>query len=278
MADHGKKDDGRGKPKGGDGKKLDEEQIKELKSIPVVKEIFHDFNDFLKIDLSTALSAVDDEIHELGTSAGEAAGRKVKRDSFFRGWFMRRFSSVAINRLEQFGKTLGGWKESGVVKLADFLDSFRQAFFGGKDAADAVEKEVVTTERAKRFDEGDAKLADDGLDLILTAPPSGIASIREVNRDRASAWHDYKETIRHGPPKPEVPKEPSVPFSERLRQVDEEVDRILEPVVDQMEKGLAEFKANTARKEAQQKAERKAKPPARRGWILRLILGSRKTT
>ena len=280
--DHKKDDIRRAGPKSGDGsgskeasEKPTDADLKTFWNLPLVKQVRDGLKGFLDIDLSTGLSWFDDNSEEFARKLADGLSKKFPKDSIVRAWVVRKTSSVIINQIEKIGETQGKTVNALIEKFSDFLEHFRSSFFGSKEAADKAEMEAITTERAKRFDAGDAKLADDGLDLILASPPSGLGTIRKVNHDRASAWHDHKETIRNGSPKPEVPK---VPLSERLRQVDEEVERVLEPIVAQMEKSLAESKANTARKEAAQKAERKAKPPARRGWILRLLLGSRKTT
>ena len=159
-------------------------------------------------------------------------------------------------------------------KISDWIQTFTSEL--RKDSGEYGEETShstgsSSTERAKKFDAGDAKLAEDGLDLILTAPPSGLDNIRAINRGRANAWHEHKETVKHGPPKPKEEKEPGVPFSEMLHEVGEAVGGSLKSFNSEIEKEIIASKERTARKQAEQKAEREAEPMTLQRKLRRLL-------
>src|SRR3989338_6576280 len=122
----------------GEAAKPTEADISSVLELPLVKQLTGDLKELYKIDVSTVLSAADDEIHERGEKDGKAVGRMVDNNSWVRSWIIRRLSAIAINQLEKYAKTLPSKTAQGlVVKLADYCDSFRVAFFGSKEAADA---------------------------------------------------------------------------------------------------------------------------------------------
>ncbi|MDO8619866.1 MAG: hypothetical protein Q7R64_00760 [bacterium] len=264
MADPAKKDDGKDKPKS-DGDIASTEGT----SDPLLKE----FADAMKkyfgfdLDLNFFSSAFNPEIDALAKRCADEADKRLSKDSFARTSTVSRGLGVLAAALENMGDRKTGKTRALFKKGSDFLETFGTYFYGrsikkdsGGESHDEVSHGGVSTERAKQFDAGDAKLAQNGLDLILMTPPTGFDEIREINRERAKAWHEHKEIVRHGPPKEKVEPEPGVPFSEWLHQVDEGVEKALKPVSEKLEKDLLTLKADTARKQEEQRAERAAKP------------------
>lgn len=158
------------------------------------------------------------------------------------------FVGESVRALAEGKKTWGG---VAVTEIGEFIKMVGEEFCkengGDGNHTGSKNRELASdqdSERAKKFDAGDATLAEDGLKHILNAPPTAIDDIREINRGRANAWHEHKETIRHGPLKHEEEPEPGVPFSERLHQVGEAVEKALTPLNDDLEKGVARLQAH----------------------------------
>lgn len=198
---------------------------------PLIDAISKDYSKFFGIDISTVISLADDEIHAWASEAAKAASRKVKKDSFFRGWFLRRGSAAVINQIGKLARTVENEQVAGgIEKLADFLDSFRQEFFGSKEAADAYESgQELGTETRKRIDKVKATaFAEHERQRRKAASPveEKIAHLRAMQE--TTHLLEQEQLMTQGLPKPpkppEPPKTPKTPLKQRIKETLQPLD------------------------------------------------------
>lgn len=262
MADHGKKDDERGKPDDSHGK---------------AKDGGASITDSFKTGVTSFLEG--DFLKDATRSGAQPTLRRRAEmlakhlRSFFPSDHPLRsdvseavidFVGDRIRRIAEGRKTWGG---VAVTEIGEFIKMLGEEFCNEEngDGSKAPEKKqapvvILQPKLQDALTEAGVSLVNDAAELIKATPPSGKEAMDAIQLGRADSLWKLQDRLVNGPQKPEAPKEPGVPFSERLSQCGEAVERTLKPFNEELERDIAQLKANTARKKAEQQAKRAAKP------------------
>ena len=195
-------------------------------------------------------------------------------------WSRSDVAEIAYNALVTNVKTaISGLKDgllkAGMKELLEFAEAFINKFCNEEDgsAGRSSEKSKASfkdlpPELQAELTKGRVTMLRDGTELIMATPPSGKGAMDEILAGRADSLWNLQDHVINGPPKP---KEPHIPFSERLDQFGEAVGAALKPFNEELEKSTAQLKASTARKQAEQKAERVARPDTLQRKLWRML-------
>lgn len=249
MSEEKKKEDPKAdKPAGGKTVKTESEEKAKGIVGSLLESILQPLGKFLpKKNLNIIISLLNPWLDD----SAETSSRKVKQWLGEHPWLKDKKVGAALGalsaKIEDEADKYDEPTKVALKKISDWIETFTSEL--RKNSGEYTEETghstgSSTTERAKKFDAGDAKLAEDALARIASALPSQIDGIKEINRGRAGAWEEAKRDITRGIPKPEVPKEPGVPFSDQLDQFGEAVGTALTPLNDDLERGVAKLQAH----------------------------------
>jgi len=169
-------------------------------------------------------------------------------------------------------------RDSTILKtIGEFLAAFTQTFCGdeGEDDTKTGRKESfkdLSPELQATLTKATAEMQAFSTEAILKAPPELAEEAEKALLKKADTHWKVQNRLINGPPE-EKDKEPGVPFSERLHQVSEAVDKALKPLNEDLEKEIAASRARTAKKQAEQAAERRAKPMTLQRKLRKFLLG-----
>lgn len=265
MADH-KKDDGHGKPDDSHGKPKDGD---EATAIAAKTALTGFFAKVFNINWDTVVQVGAPKLRREAERLANGAKKTFAVDH----WSRSDAAEIAYNALVTNLKTAiaglpNGLVKAGMKELLDFSEVFINKFCNedeGTSAGKSSEKSTASfkdlpTELQTAITKANVEIIGDGVELIKATPPSGRKAMMDDLTERADSLWNLQDRLLNGPPKPEVPKEPSVPFSERLSQCGEAVERTLKPFNEELERDIAQLKAKTERKRAEQQAKRVAEP------------------
>ncbi len=134
-------------------------------------------------------------------------------------------------------------------KASDWFETFSSELLR-EDSGDAHKSEKkkdqtpLHPELQDALAKASADIVTDSAELIKATPPGGKEAMDEILAGRADSLWKVQDRLLNGPPKPEKPKEPHVPFSERLHQVGEVVQKTLKPLNEELERGVARLQAH----------------------------------
>ena len=187
------------------------------------------------------------------------------------------YNALVTNVKTAVGTLPDGITKTGLMELLEFAEAFIQKFCdeengGGEKSSQKKAPMPLHPETQAALAKATADFIADAVKLIIETPPGKAEVMNHVLVERAECLWNLQDRLLNGPPKPpEKKKEPGVPFSERLHQVGEAVGGSLKSFNNEIEKEIIASKERTARKQAEQKAEREAEPMTLQRKLRRLL-------
>ncbi len=213
-----------------------------------------------ELDLNFVASALNPELYAQAKKAAEAANRKIKADSFLRTSLASRGLGMLAAALENMGDRQTGTLRALMKKGSDFLEFFGVYFYGHSLKEDA--RKYGDVEAAERLTAIDERFLERAFELIVATDEGDTSSVVEQLKEKACGLADVREALAHGRQKPPPePKEPGVPFKERIGTAVKTVDRGIGDFNAALAPGVKWLKADTERlrKEREAKVARAGK-------------------
>lgn len=220
--------------------------------VTVVKEL-------LAVDLSTAFALGRVPMRAFAQKLAREIRKSLPKDHWLLGDGTETVIALVADRVEKAGKaSKSKGFEVTLEATSDFIEAFSQALCGEEDEDGAKPEKVhhqkIPPEYAKVFGETDGAWIKRVFGLTSSTDAGDMPAIeKQVAAEGTVNWM-AKQLVLYGPEKTPGPKQPSVPFKERLadvaQTVDEAVDKTLAPVNHEIEQGLKKWEMfNQARKQ-----------------------------
>lgn len=218
------------------------------------------------LDWNFFLSAGNPEIDALAKKHAEATDKKLKPDNFLRGSIAERGLGMFAAALENMGDRQTGVLKAAFKKGADYLESFGTYFYGHslKEEAKKHGDDKAVELRMKYCD----IVFADCTRLLLETGMDQMDLVRERNAIVATSVHEMMDITVSGPPKP---KEPKVPFGERLERFNGVVEQELGPAVEHIHQKVDAMNARTQARQAQRRQTAATRQPSKMENLLKKL-------